>query len=103
MYRHIPVPYPACNLSEVLLCRASSQRIVPEFHRSSVRTYNFLQHPVGTPLVQPSRPRCQATDAPFLLHSLAVEPYARFLQLLELTENEVPLVIVMIETIRVFQ
>ena len=42
-------------------------------------------------------------DTPFLLHALAVELYARFLQLLELTENEVPLVIVMIEIIRVFQ
>ena len=42
-------------------------------------------------------------DTPFLLHTFAVEPYTRFLQMLELSENEVPLIIVVIETIRVFQ
>ena len=103
MYRYVSVPYPTCNLSEVLLCRASSQRIIPELHRSSVRTYNLLQHSVGRPFVEPSRTRCQTTDAAFLLHAFAVVPYARFLQLLELSENEVPLIIVVIETIRVLQ
>ena len=103
MQRHISIPYPACNLSEILLGGASSQCIVTELHRSSVRTYDLLQHSVGRPFVEPSRTRCQTTDAAFLLHALPVVPYTRFLQLLELAENEVSLIVVVIETIRVLQ
>lgn len=101
--RCIAVPYPACDLSEIPLGGAASQRIVAELYGPSVRTYYPPEHTAGCPLVYPSHIRNRTPYSVLPFHLPAVMPYRILPWLSELAENEVTLVIVVVDAFRILQ
>ena len=92
-----------CDLSEILLGCTPSQRIVAELHGSAVRTYHPPEHTAGCPLVEPSHVRNRMPYPILPFHSSAVMPYRILPWLSELAEDKVPLVIIVVDALRILQ